>query len=288
MMNYLGIYEKAMPVSLSIPEKLKYAKQLGFNFIEMSIDELDQRLARLTWSKDYIHKINETQLYEDIYVQSICLSGHRRYPLGSSDENIRNKALEIMFQAIDLAQKIGVRVIQLAGYDVYYETKSQLTAQNFKESLNVALDYAAKKQVILALEIMDDTFLNSISKYIELKQAVSNHPYLKVYPDVGNLSAWPRNNVPNELAKGINDTVAIHLKDTLPVTADFKGKFKDVPFGEGEVDFVEVFQTLQRLKYNGPFLIEMWSENLTDPKEVILNAKTFIEKAIVKSGVHHG
>lgn len=287
-MNYLGIYEKAMPVSLSIPEKLKYAKQLGFNFIEMSIDESDQRLARLTWSKDYIHKINETQLYEDIYVQSICLSGHRRYPLGSSDENIRNKALEIMFQAIDLAQKIGVRVIQLAGYDVYYETKSQLTAQNFKESLNVALDYAAKKQVILALEIMDDTFLNSISKYIELKQAVSNHPYLKVYPDVGNLSAWPRNNVPNELAKGINDTVAIHLKDTLPVTADFKGKFKDVPFGEGEVDFVEVFQTLQRLKYNGPFLIEMWSENLTDPKEVILNAKTFIEKAIVKSGVHHG
>lgn len=287
-MNYLGIYEKAMPVSLSIPEKLKYAKQLGFNFIEMSIDESDQRLARLTWSKDYIHKINETQLYEDIYVQSICLSGHRRYPLGSSDENIRNKALEIMFQAIDLAQKIGVRVIQLAGYDVYYETKSQLTAQNFKESLNVALDYAAKKQVILALEIMDDTFLNSISKYIELKQAVSDHPYLKVYPDVGNLSAWPRNNVPNELAKGINDTVAIHLKDTLPVTADFKGKFKDVPFGEGEVDFVEVFQTLQRLKYNGPFLIEMWSENLTDPKEVILNAKTFIEKAIVKSGVHHG
>lgn len=287
-MNYLGIYEKAMPVSLSIPEKLKYVKQLGFNFIEMSIDESDQRLARLTWSKDNIHKINETQLYEDIYVQSICLSGHRRYPLGSSDENIRNKALEIMFQAIDLAQKIGVRVIQLAGYDVYYETKSQLTAQNFKESLNVALDYAAKKQVILALEIMDDTFLNSISKYIELKQAVSNHPYLKVYPDVGNLSAWPRNNVPNELAKGINDTVAIHLKDTLPVTADFKGKFKDVPFGEGEVDFVEVFQTLQRLKYNGPFLIEMWSEKLTDPKEVILNAKTFIEKAIVKSGVHHG
>jgi L-ribulose-5-phosphate 3-epimerase len=287
-MNYLGIYEKAMPVSLSIPEKLKYAKQLGFNFIEMSIDESDQRLARLTWSKDNIHKINETQLYEDIYVQSICLSGHRRYPLGSSDENIRKRALEIMFQAIDLAQKIGVRVIQLAGYDVYYETKTQLTAQNFKESLIVALDYAAKKQVILALEIMDDTFLNSISKYIELKQALSNHPYLKVYPDVGNLSAWPQNNVRNELAKGINDTVAIHLKDTLPVTADFKGKFKDVLFGEGEVDFVEVFQTLQRLKYNGPFLIEMWLENLTDPKEVILNAKTFIEEAIMKSGVHHG
>lgn len=287
-MNYLGIYEKAMPVALSISEKLKYAKRLGFQFIEMSIDESDERLARLTWSNDTIHKINETQLYEDIYVQSICLSGHRRYPLGSSDENIRRKALEIMFQAIDLAQKIGVRVIQLAGYDVYYETKSQATAQNFKEGLTVALEYAAKKQVILALEIMDDTFLNSISKYIELKQAVGNHPYLKVYPDIGNLSAWPQNNVPIELAKGINDTVAIHLKDTLPVTSNFKGQFKNVPFGEGEVDFVEVFQTLQRLTYNGPFLIEMWSENLKDPKEVILNAKTFIEEAIMKSGVHHG
>lgn len=287
-MNYLGIYEKAMPISLSIEEKLKYAKQLEFKFVEMSIDESDERLSRLSWGNDIIRQINETQLSEDIYIQSICLSGHRRYPLGSLNKNIRNKSLEVMYQAIDLAQKLGVRVIQLAGYDVYYEAKSQLTAQYFKDGLISALDYAAKKQVILALEIMDDTFLNSITKYCEIKQAVSNHPYLKVYPDVGNLSAWPENNVAKELEKGIADTVAIHLKDTLPVTSDFAGKFKNVDFGESNVDFIGVFQSLHHLKYNGPFLIEMWSENLEKPKEAILSAKSFIEEAIMKSGVYSG
>lgn len=68
-MNYLGIYEKAMPISLSIEEKLKYAKQLEFKFVEMSIDESDERLSRLSWGNDIIRQINETQLSEDIYTK---------------------------------------------------------------------------------------------------------------------------------------------------------------------------------------------------------------------------
>ena len=34
----LGVYEKAMPNSLSIKEKLELAKQLGYDFMEISID----------------------------------------------------------------------------------------------------------------------------------------------------------------------------------------------------------------------------------------------------------
>ncbi|WP_163047259.1 TIM barrel protein, partial [Acinetobacter nosocomialis] len=79
-----------------------------------------------------------------------------------------------------------------------------------------------------------------------------------VYPDVGNLSAWG-NDVPRELELGIDRIAAIHLKDTYPVTATSPGQFRDVPFGEGCVDFVEVFRTLQRLNYRGAFLIEMWT-----------------------------
>ncbi|WP_227588725.1 TIM barrel protein, partial [Klebsiella aerogenes] len=61
-----------------------------------------------------------------VRVPSLCLSAHRRFPLGSEDDRTRERGLEIMRKAIRLAQDTGIRVIQLAGYDVYYQ---QATAQ---------------------------------------------------------------------------------------------------------------------------------------------------------------
>ena len=45
----LGIYEKALPKNLSWPERLVLAKSCGFDFVEMSVDETDERLSRLDW-----------------------------------------------------------------------------------------------------------------------------------------------------------------------------------------------------------------------------------------------
>lgn len=42
----LGLYEKAMPTELSWREKLLCAGQAGFDYVEISIDETDERLAR--------------------------------------------------------------------------------------------------------------------------------------------------------------------------------------------------------------------------------------------------
>ena len=46
----LGIYEKALAKDLSWPERLVLAKSCGFDFVEMSVDETDERLSRLDWS----------------------------------------------------------------------------------------------------------------------------------------------------------------------------------------------------------------------------------------------
>jgi L-ribulose-5-phosphate 3-epimerase len=47
----LGIYEKALPAGECWLERLRLAKALGFDFVEMSVDETDARLARLDWSR---------------------------------------------------------------------------------------------------------------------------------------------------------------------------------------------------------------------------------------------
>lgn len=47
----IGIYEKALPKNITWQERLSLAKACGFEFIEMSIDESNDRLSRLNWTK---------------------------------------------------------------------------------------------------------------------------------------------------------------------------------------------------------------------------------------------
>lgn len=247
--HQLGIYEKALAKDLSWPERLVLAKSCGFDFVEMSVDETDERLSRLDWSAAQRTSLVAAMIETGVGIPSMCLSAHRRFPFGSRDEAVRERAREIMSKAIRLARDLGIRTIQLAGYDVYYEDHDEGTRQRFAEGLAWAVEQAAASQVMLAVEIMDTAFMNSISKWKKWDEMLAS-PWFTVYPDVGNLSAWG-NDVPAELKLGIDRIAAIHLKDTQPVTGQSPGQFRDVPFGEGCVDFVGIFKTLHKLNYRG-------------------------------------
>lgn len=279
----LGIYEKALPKHLSWPERLALAKACGFDFVEMSVDESDERLARLSWSKEQRLSLVSAMLETGINIPSMCLSGHRRFPFGSHDEATRQQAYLIMEQAIQLAKDVGIRTIQLAGYDVYYEQQDEGTLARFAEGMQWAVERAAAAQVMLAVEIMDTEFMSSISKW-KSWDALLASPWFTVYPDVGNLSAWG-NDVAQELHLGIDRIAAIHLKDTFPVTETSPGQFRDVPFGEGCVDFVALFRTLKQLNYRGAFLIEMWTEKADEPVAEIVQARRWIEQQMQQGGM---
>ncbi|WP_025729914.1 L-ribulose-5-phosphate 3-epimerase [Atopobacter phocae] len=282
-MSLIGLYEKATPKNITWKERLMFAKELGFDFVEISVDETDERLSRLNWTKEERWEVRQAIQETGIPLLSMCLSGHRRYPFGSPDEAVRQKALDIMQAAIDLASDLGIRTIQLAGYDVYYTEKSVATREQFIHQLKQAVQMAAAKGVVLAIEIMDDPFMSSITKFNQIKAQIPS-PYLQVYPDLGNLSAWPENNPALELEQGIESIVQVHLKDTLAVTPTFEGKFKNVDFGAGCVDFRGLLMTLKRLEYNGPFVVEMWSETLDEPIPAIEAAKDFLWPMLKEAG----
>lgn len=282
----LGIYEKALPYGTTWEEKLSLADRLGFSFAEISVDETDERLARLDWSKAERKGFCNTVLDSSLTVPSMCLSGHRRFPLGSHDPEIRKQGLVVMDKAINLAVDIGVRTIQLAGYDVYYENGDVDTRNWYLENMHKSLDMAAREQVMLAIEIMDHPFMNSIVKFMNIKELLKS-PWLSIYPDVGNLSAWG-NDVVEELTLGRNQIVALHLKETLAVSADHPGTFKEVPFGTGCVNFPAVFSHLKKMGYAGPFLIEMWTERAENPEKEISEAKEWIFDQMKAGGLIDG
>ena len=272
----LGIYEKALPGGTGWYERLATAKEAGFDFVEISVDETDERLARLDWSRSERREFCDAIAETGVYVPTMCLSGHRRFPLGSENPETRAKGLDMLRKAIELAADTGIRTVQLAGYDVYYETSNDKTLELFKDGLRQGIAWAERMNVMLAVEIMDTQLINSITKGMAYVNEFNSHCF-KVYPDIGNLSAWG-NDIEAEFDVGKGHMVAIHVKDTRP------GVFKNVPFGEGTVDFVTAFRKLRTINYQGPFLIEMWTETAADPIQEVKNARTWVLNKMQEAG----
>ncbi|MGF1777556.1 L-ribulose-5-phosphate 3-epimerase [Vibrio nomapromontoriensis] len=255
----VGLYEKALPDHFSWEQKIKETKQLGFDFLEISVDESDERRSRLDWDDNTIYELRRLCEEHALPLQSMCLSAHRKFPFGSQDESIRHQAAIHMEKAITLAYKLGIRTIQLAGYDVYYEPANEATHKHFIEGMKLAAQMAERAGVMLAVEIMDTDYLNSLSKFEILNREI-NSPYFTAYPDVGNISGW-NYDICTELALSMPHIVQIHLKDTYQVTATYQGQFRDLVIGEGDVDFNAIFTTLNATQCVVPLVIEMWAKD---------------------------
>ena len=230
---YLGLYEKSMPNSLSIKEKLIQTKGAGFDFMEISIDETDEKLGRLKWAKEKRFELVKAISETGIKIMTMCLSGHRKFPIGSEDEKIRESGMKIMCDAIDFAVDIGVRIIQIAGYDEYYKPSNEKTEKLFLDNLKKSAKYAAKKGVILAFETMETQLMNTVDKAMNYVNKV-NSPFLQVYPDLGNItnaSVIYNSQVCDDIETGRGHIVAMHLKETVPAV------YREVSYGTGHVDF---------------------------------------------------
>ena len=252
----LGLYEKAMPNNLNWEEKLKFAKSIGYDFIEISIDETDEKLSRLNMSKEERKNLVNLMMDNNIYIRTMCLSGHRKYPLGSNNKDTVKRSLDIMEKAIILANDLGIRIIQIAGYDVYYEDSSIETVKRFEENLKKSTEIAAKFGVILAFETMETEFMNTVEKAMDYVNKI-NSPYLQVYPDIGNItnaSKLYNNDVLKDLETGKGHIVGMHLKETVP------NKFREIPFGTGHVDFEKAINLTFNLGVR-KYVTELWCTN---------------------------
>lgn len=275
----LGLYEKAMPEMFSWREKLEFAKKVGYDFVEMSIDETDEKLARLEWNLLERLSLVEMMYEVGMPIRSMCLSGHRKYPLGSNHPEIYKRGMEIMRKAIKLADDLGIRIIQLAGYDVYYEKSSIKTQNQFLENLKKSVEMAAQKGILLGFETMETSFMDTVAKAMKYVYAV-NSPYLAVYPDSGNLknaSLLYSLDVYQDMISGQGHIAAMHLKETLP------GKYREIVFGAGHVNFKKMIDVAWGTGVRR-YVTELWYTGNPKWKEEVYGACNMMRKILEEKG----
>jgi len=271
----LGLYEKSMPTGMTWRDMLCATKASGFDQLEISIDETDARLSRLDWTPEERLELVRAETQTGVPIRTMCLSGHRKYPLGSRDAETRRRGMEIMRKAIEFSCDTGVRLIQLAGYDVYYEEGGEDTRAWFAENLARSVEIAARYGVTMGFETMETPFMDTVSKGMKYVTDIDS-PYLGMYPDLGNLTNACELyglDVPGEIRAGAGHTYAMHLKETVP------DKYRDMDFGDGRVDFVSGVRTALDLGIR-LFTAEFWHDGSADWQDRLTRTNRFVREKI--------
>ncbi len=263
----VGLYEKALPKNLSWEERLNLTRKTGFDFLEISIDDTDERLARLLWSPAEISAIKDLVEKTGLKIQSLSLSAHRRFPLGSKSTETRNRSLDIFKRSIDLAVELNARTILLGGAEDYYEDVDQSTKDRFLENLGKGFEWASSAGVMLALENWDIQ-INTLPRVMEYVEYFDS-PWFQTYTDLGNL-IYAGVDVVSQLDYVKGHIAALHVKDTLP------GQLRYVSPGEGAVPFVDAFEKLAGMGFQAPVVLELWTEDFPDAVEIVEGAGKFI------------
>ena len=222
----LGLYEKAMPGTLTWKERLEAAKAAGYDYVEISIDATEEKIARLDMDRE-----SRLDLVKTMYETGIP---------------IREKSLQ-------LADDLGIRVVMIPGYDVYYEESTLETKHRFLENLRKAARLAEKTGVLIGLETMENEFMNTVEKAMKYVTLCGSN-YLKVYPDIGNLTnaaVLYKSDVLEDMELGRGNLTSLHLKETVP------GKFREIPYGTGHVDFEAAIKKAWDLGVRR-FVTEFW------------------------------
>jgi L-ribulose-5-phosphate 3-epimerase len=273
----VGLYEKALPAALSWEERLAAAGQAGYDFVEISIDESDERLSRLDWSPSQRAELRRCIANTGVKIMTMCLSGHRKYPLGSHSPELRKQGQDILRKAIDFAGDVGLRVVQVMGYDVFYETSDEETDKNFVEGLRLGARWAEQSGVMLGLENLDTPYVENLTKALAITREIDS-PWLKLYPDIGNLCAagyYP----PDELQMAKGQLLGVHVKDAMPKV------IRGIPFEKGIVPFRETFQALVEIGFWGLIGIEIWGAMHADedPIASVASARRFVGNLVLEA-----
>ncbi|HLY63503.1 MAG TPA: sugar phosphate isomerase/epimerase family protein [Terriglobia bacterium] len=227
-----GILLGMLPKSLSYADRLKMARDLGFEGIQ-AYTTPDQREAE---------EIKKAADGAGIKIDSVMNMDHWKYPLSSADPAVVEKSLAGMKTSLNNAKLWGSYSVLLVPAVVNEETSYKDAWTRSQKEIRKLIPMAHELGVVIALEEVWNKFLLSPLEFAAYIDEFKS-PWIKAWFDVGNvvLYGYPQDWI-RTLGKRI---VEVHLKD-------FKREgYKWVNLGEGSINWPEVRKAFAEIGYSG-------------------------------------
>ena len=155
-----------------------------------------------------------------------------------------------LLKCIDLAAALGAGVVSLWSGTPAHADSPAANMNRLVERCQRLAEAAARRHVRLAFEPEPGMFIDTMPKFEELHARV-NHPAFGLTFDVGHLVCTGELPIGDHIRRWRSWLWNVHLDDMRP------GVHDHLMFGEGEVDFADVFAALREIEYQGMASVEL-------------------------------
>ncbi|MCR4317679.1 MAG: sugar phosphate isomerase/epimerase [Planctomycetes bacterium] len=165
--------------------------------------------------------------------------------------------LEYLKRTIDVAERLGAGCVSLWSGVKEPGTSDDEAFEMLAKRLPAIIEYAGNRGIDVSFEPEPGMFIETVSEWHRLKDALADRGRLWLTLDVGHAHLDESKTIPDAIRENIADLRQIHIEDMVrPV-------HEHLPLGEGEIDFPSVLKTLEDLGYGNLISVEL-SRNTHD------------------------
>jgi sugar phosphate isomerase/epimerase len=166
------------------------------------------------------------------------------------DESKRAHRLTLLIETCTLARISYADAVSFWSGKAPQGEREDVLWARLVEGCRRLCDRADQRGVRLAFEPEPGMFIDTMPKFAELFERV-NHPRFGLTLDVGHLCCMGELPATPHLERWKHVLWNVHIEDM------WRGAHDHLPFGEGEIDFDEVFAGLKAIGYQGGLHVEL-------------------------------
>jgi sugar phosphate isomerase/epimerase len=250
---------KGQLTTKNIFDDLNFAIENEFNCLEIGIRSYEDLVLR----SETIKKIRDISGKNDI---SLILHPPWSLPISSPFPEIRGAVVKVAKKSIVLAKKLDADHLVL--HSGYKEVSGPAAAKNYEilvKNLKEIIKFGRKYGIKIGLENSDLHSHGMCIQVEDLLEVINAVRGLKIVFDIGHANTTKTG--PVKYFKKIKHFVInMHLHDNDGKTDSH------LLIGEGNVNFNGLFNECKKVKYYGPFILELFpDENIINGKKRFLN-----------------
>ncbi|MDY6843380.1 MAG: sugar phosphate isomerase/epimerase family protein [Thermodesulfobacteriota bacterium] len=257
---------------------LEIIGQLGYECVAITLDHC----ALNPWNRTLNQEIQRVEEILKRYSLSCIIETGSRFLLDpwhkheptliSAEAQGRTLRLDFLKRALYIASRLGAEAISLWSGKKPDSVSDREAWQWLAEGCQELTVSAKNEGVSLAFEPEPGMFLETLSQYQKLKEMV-NRDNFGLTLDLGHTFLKEAVTVGECIQKYRQDVMNIHIEDMN------KEVHEHLFFGEGNMNFLEIFQVLRKIDYDGPLTIEL-SHHSHNAVEVAKKARDFLMKYV--------
>jgi len=190
--------------------------------------------------------------------------------LVSSSPEERERRIDFLKRCVDLAAALQSDAVSFWAGQLKADLPRDEALNRLAAGCREVIDYAADKEVRLAFEPEPGMLIETLADFEELLTLV-DHPCFGLTVDIGHLQCMGELPISEYLNPWRERIFNIHIEDMR------QGEHDHLRFGEGEIDFNDVFAGLRQIDYQGALHVELSRHSHMAP-DVLRESFAFLQQ----------